>query len=160
MLGLGNILLRDEGVGVLVVQRLQERYEFPRGVEVLDGGTLGLDILPHIEDAAQVVVVDAVEMGAEPGTTARFEGKEIPEFLSLKVSPHQTGLVDLLAVARLRDLYPERLVLWGVQPDVIEAGLELSPRVAEQVDVLVDKVIGELSEWGIESAERADKKGG
>jgi hydrogenase maturation protease len=160
VLGLGNILLRDEGIGVQVVQRLQERYEFPLEVQVLDGGTLGMEILPYVEAAAQVVVVDAVEMGAEPGTTARFEGEDIPEFLSVKVSPHQMGLVDLLAVARLRDLYPEKLVLWGVQPDVIEVGLDLSPRVAEQVEVLVDKVLDELNGWGIEAARKAEQKGG
>jgi hydrogenase maturation protease len=150
VLGLGNILLGDEGVGVRVVERLQELYQFPQGVQVLDGGTLALDLLPYVEDADRLLVIDALEMGTEPGTVARLESDEVPAFLSVKLSPHQMGLADLLAAARLRDLYPGRVVLWGVQPAVMRPGLALSPSVAAQVEVLVDKVLAELSLWGIE----------
>lgn len=150
ILGLGNILLGDEGVGVRVVERLQELYEFPHEVQVLDGGTLALDLLPYVEEADRILVIDALKMGTEPGTIARLEGEEVPAFLSVKVSPHQMGLADLLAAARLRDRFPEQLVLWGVQPAVMQPGLELSSPVAAQVEVLVDKVLAELSQWGIE----------
>jgi len=150
VLGLGNILLGDEGVGVRVVERLQELYEFPQEVQVLDGGTLALDLLPYVEDADRLLVIDALKIDAEPGAIARLEGDEVPAFLSVKISPHQMGLADLLAVARLRDRLPEQLVLWGVQPAVMRPGLELSSPVAAQVEVLVEKVVAELSRWGIE----------
>jgi hydrogenase maturation protease len=150
VLGLGNILLRDEGVGVRVVERLQERFEFPSGVRVLDGGTLGLDLLSYVEAADRLLILDAVDLGAEPGAIAHLEGEEIPAFLSVKISPHQMGLSDLLAATRLRDVYPEEVVLWGVQPAAIDVGLELSPVVAAQVDVLVDHAVAELSRWGID----------
>jgi hydrogenase maturation protease len=150
VLGLGNILLGDEGVGVRVVERLQELYEFPQEVQVLDGGTLALDLLPYVEESGRLLVIDALEMGAEPGAIARLEGDEVPAFLSVKLSPHQMGLADLLAAARLRDLFPKQLVLWGVQPAELKPGLVLSSPVAAQVDVLVDRVLAELSQWEIE----------
>lgn len=160
MLGLGNILLGDEGVGVRVVERLQELYEFPQEVQVLDGGTLALDLLPYVEDAHHLLVIDALEMGAESGAIACLEGDEVPAFLSVKISPHQMGLADLLAVACLRDFYPEELVLWGVQPGVMSPGLELSSSVAAQVEALVDRVLAELSRWGIEPTRRVEHEEG
>jgi hydrogenase maturation protease len=149
VLGLGNVLLGDEGVGVRVVERLQERYEFPQEVQVLDGGTLALDLLPYVEDADRLLVIDALEMTAKPGTVARLEGDEVPASLSVKISPHQMGLADLLAATRLRGLYPEELVLWGVQPGELKVGLELSPPVAAQVEILLEKALVELRQWGI-----------
>ena len=149
VLGLGNILLGDEGVGIRVVERLQARYDLPDEVQVLDGGTLGLDLLPYVEDADRLMVVDALELGAEPGTVARLEGQEVPAFLGVKVSPHQVGLADLMAVTRLRGQFPSVLVLWGVQPAVIAVGIDLSPVVEAQVEPLVEKVVAELQQWDI-----------
>ncbi len=150
VLGLGNILLSDEGVGVRVIERLIEKYEFPRGVRVLDGGTLGLDLLPYLEDTSRLVVVDAVEFHKPPGTLIRLTGDEIPVFLdAAKVSPHQEGLHDLLAVAMLKGYLPDEVVLWGVQIESLGVGLELSPAVAAQVDALADKIVEELGGWGI-----------
>jgi hydrogenase maturation protease len=152
VLGLGNILLSDEGLGVRVIERLEQCYHFSDDVRVLDGGTLGLDLLPYLEDAHRLLVVDVLEMGAAPGTIARLEGDEIPAFLGPKVSPHQMGLADLLVAARLRDLLPQELVLWGAQPQTMKVGLELSPCIAAQVDPLVGRVLDELSCWGIRPA--------
>jgi hydrogenase maturation protease len=157
ILGLGNILLGDEGVGVRVVERLLDLYHFPQGTQVMDGGTLALDLLPYVEDADRLVVLDAVEMGAEPGTVVRITDEEVPTFLSVKVSPHQMGLSDILTAARLRGLSPGELVLWGVQPEVIDTTLELSPPVAAQVDALVDGVLADLSQWGIEPTRRGER---
>lgn len=150
VLGLGNILLGDEGVGVRVVERLLERYKFPEGVLVMDGGTLGLDLLPYVEDASRLLVVDAAQARKPPGTLIRLTGKEIPAFLDAsKVSPHQEGLQDLLAVAMLKGYLPEEVVFWGVQVGTLGVSLELSPAVAGQVDVLVEKVLAELADWGL-----------
>ena len=157
ILGLGNILLGDEGVGVRVVERLLDLYHFPEGTQVLDGGTLALDLLPYVEDADRMVVIDAVDMRAEPGTVVRITDEEVPTFLSVKVSPHQMGLADILSAARLRGLSHGELVLWGVQPEVMDTTLELSPPVAAQVDVLVDGVLADLSQWGIEPTGRGER---
>jgi hydrogenase maturation protease len=158
VLGLGNILMRDEGVGVRVVERLREDYEFAPETQVLDGGTLGLDLLPWVEDADRLLVIDAVDMGAEPGSLARLEGEEVPAFLGVKISPHQMGLADLLAAAHLRGHFPQELVLWGVQPMLIDVGLELSPQVAAQVETLMERVLAELGRWEIEWTRKLERE--
>jgi hydrogenase maturation protease len=157
VLGLGNILLGDEGVGVRVVERLEELYHVPKEAQVMDGGTLALDLLPYVEDADQLLVIDAVDMGAAPGTTVRIVDEQVPVFLGTKVSPHQMGLADILSAARLRGYFPSELVLWGVQPGVIDTTLDLSPPVAAQVDVLVDGVLADLSQWGIEPTRKGER---
>ena len=156
VLGLGNILLSDEGVGVHVVRLLRERYQFPQEVEILDGGTLGLDLLPYVEDADRLLMVDAVQMDAPPGTVARLAGEEVPAVLNLKYSPHQMGVSDLLAAARLMGRYPAELILWGIQPASLEVGLELSPAVAAQVETVVQNVLAELQRWGIQPTRRGE----
>ena len=148
ILGVGNLLLSDEGVGLRVVERLVATYDLPKGVQILDGGTLGLDLLYYLEGVENLLIVDAVEMGKEPGTLLRLEGDEVPSFLSIKMSPHQIGVPDMLFAAKLKDVYPRNVVLWGVQPAALDTGLELSPRVAAQVDVLVGKVVEQLVQWG------------
>lgn len=147
VLGLGNILLHDEGIGVRVIERLRTRYTFPDNVIVLDGGTLGLDLLAYIEETSHIVIVDAVNAGKEPGTLVRLVNDEIPAFLGPKVSPHQVGLQDLLALARLRGHFPEEVILWGVQTAHLEPGLDLSPKVAAQIEPLCLRVIEELARW-------------
>jgi len=152
VLGLGNILLSDEGVGVRVVERLLEQYDFPEGVRVMDGGTLGLDLLPYVEDASRLLVVDAVQARKPPGTLVRMVGGEIPMFLDAsKVSPHQEGLQDLLAVAVLKGYLPDEVVFWGAQIESLGVGLELSAPVAAQVDALAGKVLEELALWGVDA---------
>jgi len=156
VLGLGNILLGDEGVGVRVVERLLEQYDFPEGVRVMDGGTLGLDLLPYVEDASRLLVVDAVQARKPPGTLVRMVGDEIPVFLDAsKVSPHQEGLQDLLAVAMLKGYMPGEVVFWGVQVESLGVGLDLSEAVAGQVDALAGKVLAELARWGLNVQRRA-----
>jgi hydrogenase maturation protease len=150
VLGLGNILLGDEGVGVRVVERLLARYDLPKGVRAMDGGTLGLDLLPYLQDAGRLLVVDAVQAHQPPGTLIRLRGQEIPIFLdAARVSPHQDGLHDLLAAAMLKGYLPEDVVLWGVQAESLGVGLDLSPSVAARVDELVEKVIEELARWNV-----------
>lgn len=156
VLGLGNILLSDEGVGVHVIRLLRERYQFPQEVEILDGGTLALDLLPYVEDADRLLMVDAVQMDAPPGTVTRLEGEEVPAVLNLKYSPHQMGVSDLLAAARLMGRYPAELVLWGIQPASMDVGLELSPAVAAQVETVVQNVLAELQRWGIQPTRRGE----
>jgi hydrogenase maturation protease len=143
--------MNDDAAGVRVVRALAESFTFPAGVTLLDGGTLGLDLLPHLEGVDRLLVVDAVETGAAPGTLVRLTGDDIPLTLATKVSPHQMGLKDLLLVADLQGNSPEEMVLWGVQPGSIEMDLEMSPAVAAAVATLQVKVLEELALWGITS---------
>ena len=151
ILGVGNLLLSDEGVGLHVLERLAATYDLPEEVQTLDGGTLGLDLLYYLEGVENLVIVDAVKMGKEPGALLRLEGDEVPAFLSIKISPHQIGIPDMLFAAKLKDLYPRNVVLWGVQPGVLDIGLDLSPPIAARVDELVEKVMDELRRWEIEA---------
>ncbi len=149
VLGIGNLLMADDGLGVRLAQGLASRYRFPSGVKVLDGGTLGLDLLPRLEGVERLLVVDAVETGDKPGTMVRLTGEEIPLALETKVSPHQMGLKDLLTVSALMGNVPREMVLWGVQPASIELDMVLSPDVAERMPLLEEKVLEELRSWNV-----------
>ncbi len=149
VLGVGNLLLSDEGFGIHVIRRLVERYEIPNEVQVLDGGTLGMDLLYYLEGVENLLLIDAVEARREAGTLIRLSGEEVPAFLSLKVSPHQLGVPDMLAAARLKGSFPKNIVLWGVQPASLEIGMELSETVAPLVDVVVENIMRELRNWGV-----------
>jgi hydrogenase maturation protease len=156
VLGIGNLVMSDDGIGVRVVQHLAASFRFPDGVVLLDGGTLGLDLLPQLEGVQRLLVVDAVNIGKAPGTLVRLAGDEVPVVLETKVSPHQMGLKDLLAVAMLQGFAPLEMVLWGVQPEMIEMGMELSPPVAAALDPLAKNVLLELDRWGMNAAARAE----
>ncbi len=148
VLGIGNALMRDDAFGVRAVETLRERYAFPPQVELVDGGTLGLDLLPLLEGVDRLLVLDALELGEPPGTVLRLEGEEVPRVLATKVSVHQMGLRDLLAVAELQGHLPGEMVIWGVQPASVEMGLELDPRVASALEDVVAGVYRELASWG------------
>lgn len=146
VLGIGNTVMTDDGAGPRVIQRLRERFSFPRDVELLDGGTLGLDLLPRLEGVKRLIIVDAVETGEPPGSIVRLTGDDIPIAMQTKLSPHQMGLQDLLSVASLQGNLPPETVLWGVQPDSIEMGTELTPEVSAAVERLASAVATEV-DW-------------
>jgi hydrogenase maturation protease len=149
VLGIGNLLMSDDGVGVRVAQQLQREYCFAENVKILDGGTLGLDLLPELEWIEHLIVVDAVEIGQKPGTCVRLAGEELPIALETKVSAHQMGLKDLLSVARLLGHSPGEMVLIGVQPGSIEMDTELTPEVDAVLQVLVVNILNELKKIGV-----------
>lgn len=149
VLGVGNKLMSDEGVGVHAVERLVAEYTLPQEVQVLDGGTLGMDLLYYLDGVENLLIVDAAETGKEAGTMIRLQDDEVPAFMSIKISPHQMGVPDMLAAARLKDLYPKQLVLWGIQPEQIRIGLDLSPALASKLDSLTSHLAGELQMWGM-----------
>jgi len=144
ILGVGNLLLTDEGLGIHAVRKLFENPALPADVEVVDGGTAGLGLLYYLEDVNRLVIIDAVETGGPPGTMVRLSGDQIPVYMAMKVSPHEITLPDFLAAAKLRDLYPQEVIVWGIQPQSLEVGVELSPVVAEKLDLLVENVLGEF----------------
>jgi hydrogenase maturation protease len=138
ILGVGNLLLTDDGVGIHAIQKLQVDYSLPAGVQVVDGGTCGLDLLQFLEGVDHLIIIDAARLGKTPGSIVRLEGDQVPAYLALKTSPHEIGLPELLFTARLTDIYPEKVVVFGVQPESIETHLGLTPAVAERLDELVE----------------------
>ena len=149
VLGLGNILLHDEGIGVWVAESLQRQFEFPPEVAVLEGGTLGLDLLPRLDGVERLLVIDAVKLGREPGDLARLAGDEVPAALHIKVSPHQVGIQDLLAAARLMGREPPEVVLWGMEPERLDPGTGFSPSVESAIPRLQAAVLDELRGWEV-----------
>lgn len=149
VLGIGNLVMGDDGVGVMVAQQLQQGYRFPDNVEIMDGGTLGLDLLPKLENISNLLMIDAVETGQRAGTCVRLCGEELPVALETKLSPHQMGLKDLLAVSALMGHSPKEMVLIGVQPGSIEMEVGLTAEVEAQFETLVSNVLAELACWGV-----------
>ena len=149
VLGLGNSIMTDDGFGVKVVNTLSSRYLFHGKIRLVDGGTLGLDLLPHLEGVESLLIIDALDMRDKPGSIFRLEGEEVPRAFTSKLSVHQMGLQDLLAVAELQGHVPTRLVVWGVQPASIEMGTELTAMVASAVEPVMQKVLGELQSWDV-----------
>jgi len=148
VLGVGNKLMSDEGVGIHVIEQLAAKYILPVEVQILDGGTLGLDLLYYLEGIENLLIVDAAETGKEAGTMIRLQDEQVPAFMSIKISPHQMGVPDMLAAAKMKDIYPKRLVLWGIQPALITLGLDLSPVLASKVASITENLVDELIAWG------------
>ncbi len=149
ILGLGNILLRDEGVGVRLVERLAARYEFPPEVEVLDGGTSGMELIYSIAGRDLLVVCDAVRAEAAPGTVMRIAGEDLPAFFRTKLSPHQLGLSDVLATLRLVERVPAHVVLVGIVPEELDLGTSLSPVVESAMEEALELVLTEIEGHGL-----------
>ena len=148
LLGLGNVLLQDEGLGVRALERLLACYRLPAEVQAVDGGTMGLDLLPYLEQTNSLLIIDAVQTGATPASLVRLDGSAISAALALKISLHQVGLKELLAIGQLQGTLPSRVVLWGMEPASFAWGTELSPSIAGALDQLVHSVAGELRSWG------------
>lgn len=163
VLGIGNILWADEGFGVRVVEALDHDFALPAHVGVMDGGTQGLYLLPHIENLDALIIVDAIDYGLAPGSFRTLRGGDVPAFLGAhKMSLHQTGFQDVLATAQLLDRCPRDLVLIGVQPAVLDDyGGGLTDVVAARVQEAVDAVLAELRDrHGIEARRRDAAQGG
>lgn len=144
IMGLGNTIMSDDGIGPKVIGLLQRDSGLTEEVRLLDGGTLGLDLLPHLEGIERLIIVDAVETGKAPGTLVRLANEEVPLAIETKLSPHQMGLKDLLAVARLMGCLPQEVVLIGMQPDCLEMDTELTPVVAGRLPELLEMVREEV----------------
>ncbi|NWG16044.1 MAG: HyaD/HybD family hydrogenase maturation endopeptidase [Chloroflexi bacterium] len=147
VLGIGNILNSDEGVGVHAVRALQAKHGEPETFALLDGGTLGLNLLPLVDDATHLLILDAVDAGKPAGTLVELHGREIPLFGGAKLSEHQLTFQEVLGLALLRGTLPEHLALLGVQPANLSIGLDLSPVVAETLPRLYERAEALLADW-------------
>jgi len=150
VLGIGNLLWADEGFGVRCVEALHQRYEWPPGVQLLDGGTQGLYLVNDVCAARRVLVLDAIDFGDPPGTLRVVRGDDVPSFaIAKKMSMHQTGFQDVLAAAAMMGHSPDEVVLIGVQPEQLEDfGGSLTPKVSARLDDVVAEAVKELTAWG------------
>lgn len=149
ILGIGNLLLSDEGLGVKVVEDLLSRYRFPAEVTVVDGGTMGLDLLSYLDGRTHLFIVDAIRSEREAGAVVRLELDDPPAYFRTKISPHQLGLSEVLAVASLTGNMPGKIVLFGGVPKDLSTGLELSAEAAGCVPRLSGLIVDELKALGL-----------
>lgn len=155
VLGIGNILLSDEGVGVRVVERLEAEYALPPEVEIIDGGTCGMEMLEQLENLDALVVVDCVRHGQPPGAPVLLKGEAVPVFFKTKLSPHQVSLSDVLASLEFTGRAPKYTSIVGIQPESLETGMELTPTVQARVPELLATTVAELRGLGLAVEEKA-----
>jgi hydrogenase maturation protease len=154
VIGVGSPLMGDDGLGLVALEVLREQWEFSPYVELLDGGTWGMNLLPFIESARRVLIIDAVHAGSDAGEFIRLEKADIPRFFAMKLSPHQIDLKEVLALAELRGNLPQQTVVLGLEPDVVEMSATLSQTVADRIPGLVEEIVGQLRAWGYEARPR------
>ena len=150
VLGLGNVLCGDDGLGVAAVAEIHRRYAIPDHVQVLDGGTLGLALLSYFEKNGDVILVDAIAADQEAGSFVRLEGDDVAPAVRHRLSVHQIGVADLLDSLRLIDSFPRRLVLLGLVPETIDLGLEKSKSVGRMMPYLLERIVEEVQRLGYE----------
>jgi hydrogenase maturation protease len=148
VIGLGNPIMADDGLGVAALERLRQGWSLPESVRLVDGGTWGMNLLPLIEEAERVVFLDAIDAGRPAGALILLEREELPRFLALKLSPHQIDLREVLALAELRGTLPSDLVAIGLQPGRVEMAFGLSPEVESRLDDLLTAAVKRLDRWG------------
>jgi len=148
VLGIGNLVMNDDAAGVLVAQELAPKYNNKReDLLVLDGGTLGLDLLGYIDWADRLVLVDAVDLDMEPGTVVKLEGEDIDIAFESKLSAHQMGMKDMLLTSELMGQRPSEVVFYGIQSGTIEMDMELSEQVKKNMPKLTKHVESEIENF-------------
>ena len=150
VIGVGSPLMGDDGLGLRALEELRDGYDFEPEVEFLDGGTWGMNLLPFIEEARRVLILDAINADKSPGAVVELEGDAIPRFFSTKLSPHQIDLREVLALAELRGTLPA-IVALGIQPGSVRLRAEVGPEVERGLPLLVDAALHRLAGWGHEA---------
>ncbi len=153
LLGLGNILMQDEGIGVYSANLLKDTYTFSPDIKIIDGGTTGTDLLPYFEDSNKVLIIDAVNFEKKPGYIEIIENDNILATITAKISLHHLGLSDVLSIIKLLDITPSEICLVGIQPVTMELGLDVSDEMKKFSDKISEAALSKLVNWGI-SCER------
>ena len=146
VLGIGNTILKDEGIGVRVAEKMME-MSLPPEVEVMDGGIKGLDLIYYIEGRKKVIVVDAVKAGAPPGTLFRFTDNDIAAKKGIMRSAHGIDFSDVIAVAGFTGTKPDEVIFLGVEPYDLSVSMELSPKIEEMIPILINLVMKEIDAY-------------
>lgn len=150
VLGVGNILLQDEGFGVRVIEAIREMYRFIPDIQVLDGGTLGLELLPYLIDTDKLIIVDAVAGSLAPGEFYQFRHTEAAAYFNASLSLHELGIREVLAGLEILEKPVADLVVFGIQPASLTTGLELSPLIKSKVMPVMKNIIAQLQDWNVE----------
>jgi len=149
VLGVGNTILSDEGFGVRVVEYLEKNFNFPENVALVDGGTLGVELLHFVTGTQKLLIVDSIDGGVAAGTTFHLVGDEIRKHFAQKISAHEVGIQDVLTMLELTGKLPH-VELIGAQPFSLEAGTQLTPQMSKLVPTFADKAVDILRSWGLE----------
>jgi len=144
ILGVGNLILTDDGVGIHAVKMLQESGEIYPDIPIVDGGTCGLDLLQYLAETDKLVILDAARSTGKPGKISRITGEKVPAYLSIKTSPHEIGLPELLFAAKLSNIYPKEVVIYCVEAESLETQVGLTPAVKAALPEMVRLVIEEV----------------
>ncbi len=147
VLGIGNPLLGDDGFGVEVVKRLSQEMGESPDVEIIDGGSLGIYLLPYLEGKTHLIVVDAINFNGKPGEIIKFKLEEIPAYIGFKVSEHQITFHEVIALMNLLNIKPTESLVIGVQPKTNQWGDTMSKEVTEAIDKVVDEVKKQIKKW-------------
>jgi len=156
ILGVGNVILRDEGFGVRVAEYLDSHYDWPDNVQIVDGGTLGIELTQYVTGTEKLLVIDSINGHAAPGTVFRFENDAVMAHFQDKLSAHEVGIQDVLALLTVTGHKIPDVVVIGAQPYDLEAGVELSDGMKAIFPQIVERALGELAAWGIEPKPCAD----
>lgn len=148
ILGVGNILLSDEGIGVRVAQELEKHPNFAPHFDVIDGGTCGMELLDSIANCSHLIIIDAVLANKAAGEIIVLYDEQIPTFFSRKISPHQLGICDVLSALKLTDELPKHVCLIGVQPESLEPGIGLSDKIQAVFPAIFANLAQQLSNYG------------
>lgn len=147
ILGIGNPLLGDDGFGIEVVKRLKEEIGEPPDVEIIDGGSLGIYLLPYLEDKTHLIVIDVINFGGKPGEIVKFKLDEIPAFIGLKMSEHQITFHEVIALMNLLEFKPVESFLIGVQPKENKWGGKISDEIQKSIVEVVREVKNQIEIW-------------
>jgi hydrogenase maturation protease len=147
ILGIGNTLFSDEGVGIHLLPLLEEAMRDYENIEIIDGQTDGMKLLGPVEDAQNLIIIDAINAGKEGGTIIKLEGDEIPAYFGIKMSIHQIGFQEVLFAAKMRERYPDQIIMFGMQPTSLELGVELSETNRGRLRDLAKEVINQVNRW-------------
>ena len=150
VLGIGNIILSDEGFGVRIVEYLEKNFVFPDNVALIDGGTLGVELTHFITGTRRLLIIDSINGGVAAGATFHLRGDEIKAHFAQKISAHEVGIQDVLTMLELSNKKIPHVELIGAQPFSLEAGVELTPQMAKLVPLFADKAVNILQSWGLE----------
>ena len=150
LIGVGNILLTDEGLGVHVVKDLKESFAFTPAITIIDGGTMGMELLTYMRGMKKILLVDAINGGEPPGTVYEFPHKELEQYFTEHISVHEVGMQDILRIRAIQEEPLEDAVVIGVEPESLEIGFEPSEVVQQALPEVKDRVLNVLRQWGVQ----------
>lgn len=155
ILGIGNLLLGDEGFGVHCVQHIEQHYQIPDNISVFDGGTAGILLAPFIEECDKLYVLDVIDLEDDPGSVHLFTDEDVRAGnVQTRMSPHQIGMLEILDICKIRGKVPEQVQYITVVPQTLETGMDLSPLIAERVADVIDILLQSLAKLSVSLPEK------